>query len=171
MQESSCASRAQPLRPRQHSRGERAEQSLGNVDAHNPDFVGRIPNCGCCERLRRARYDGPAYRRPWTGGPGQDYALALEYAHAFAHQYGGGRWQIRCEGHDDLRVALISLAPALHIEFTEAEKPDLDLQFQRILTELRKLADAHEPHRCLLLLDNVDQPNPGTVADPAPARR
>ena len=39
-------------------------------------------------------------------------ALAVEYAHAFAHDYSGGRWQVRCEGRDDLRAVVVSLAGA-----------------------------------------------------------
>ena len=139
-------------------RGERAERSLGNVDAHNPDFVGRVTEL----RLLRENFVKPGTIGVLTavhglGGLGKT-ALALEYAHTFAHEYGGGRWQVRCEGHDDLRAVLVMLAPALRIEFTETEKPDVDLQFQRVLAELRHLAETHDPRRCLLLLDNVDQP-------------
>jgi tetratricopeptide (TPR) repeat protein len=145
-------------------RGEQAERSLGNVDAHNPHFVGRVAE------LRSLRNH---FSRPGTigvvtavhglGGVGKT-AVALEYAHACAHEYGGGRWQVRCEGRDDLRAALATLAPALRVDFSETERTDPEFQFQRILAELRHLAQAHEPHRCLLLLDNVDQPN---LVDPA----
>jgi tetratricopeptide (TPR) repeat protein len=149
-------------------RGERAEQSLGNVDAHNPHFVGRVTE------LRRLRAN---FVRPGTigvltavhglGGLGKT-ALALEYAHAFAHEYGGGRWQVRCEGRADLRDAVATLASTLRVDFSDAAKLDLDLQFQRILAELRHLAEMHEPHRGLLLLDNVDQ---ATLLDPAQTQR
>jgi len=148
-------------------RGERAEQSLGNVDAHNPHFIGRV---GELRRLREALALGRVgvlTAVHGLGGVGKT-ALAIEYAHAFAHEYGGGRWQLRCSGKDDLRALVAELATPLEVQFTDAERLDLDLQFQRILAELHRLADAREPHRCLLVLDNVDQPK---LLEPAQTQR
>jgi len=148
-------------------RTERAEQSLGNVDAHNAHFIGRIPE------LRRLRETvalgqvGVLTAVHGLGGIGKT-ALAIEYAHAYAHAYGGGRWQVRCEGRDDLALTLATLAPALRVDFTNAEKLDPALQFQRILAELRHLAEARQPHCCLLLFDNVDQPK---LLEPAQMQR
>ena len=149
-------------------RGEQAERSLGNVDAHNPHFVGRVVE------LRRLREHfvspgtvGVLIAVHGLGGQGKT-ALALEYAHACSHEYGGGRWQVRCEGRTDIRTALASLAPALRVDFSDAEQADMEFQFQRVLAELRQLALAHEPHRCLLFLDNVDQPE---LLDPAQTQR
>ncbi|WP_374692605.1 tetratricopeptide repeat protein [Accumulibacter sp.] len=148
-------------------RGERAEQALGNVDAHNPHFVGRAPE------LRRLRESaalgkvGVLTAVHGLGGMGKT-ALAIEYAHAFAHEYGGGRWQLRCAGQADLRLALVQLATPLAIEFTEREKTDLDQQAERVLRELHALASTHEPGRCLLLLDNVDD---ARLLEPAQTRR
>jgi hypothetical protein len=102
-----------------------------------------------------------------VGGLGKT-ALAIEYAHAFADEYGGGRWQVRCAGKDDLRPALAELATPIGFEFTDDEKKNADLQFERTRRELKKLADAREPHRCLLLLDNVDRPS---LLDPAQVAR
>ena len=139
-------------------RGERAEKSLGNVDAHNPHFIGRMTI------LRQLRENfvkpgniGVVTAVNGVGGLGKT-ALAIEYAHAFADEYGGGRWQVRCAGKDDLRLALAELATPLGFEFTEDEKKSTDLQFERTRRELKKLTDAHSPHRCLLILDNVDRP-------------
>ena len=58
------------------------------------------------------------------------------------------------------RVALTTLAGArdLEFEFAEEEKLDLDLSFERVLSELKKRANAATPSRVLLLLDNVDCP-------------
>jgi hypothetical protein len=91
------------------------------------------------------------------GGMGKT-APASEYAYTFAHEYAGGRWQVRCEGKKDLRAALVSLAGVrdLEFEFTEQEKHDLDLQFERVLRELKKRADAVKG-RVLIVLDNMDQ--------------
>jgi tetratricopeptide (TPR) repeat protein len=137
-------------------RGERAEQSLGNVDAPNHHFIGRV------SELRRLRETvalgmvGVLTAVHGLGGMGKT-ALAIEYAHAFAHEYGGGRWQLRCEGRDDLFTTMAQLAPALGIEFNDAEKLNTQLQFERVLRELHLLTEAREPNRCLIVLDNVDQ--------------
>jgi len=149
-------------------RGERAEKGLGNVDAHNPHFIGRMANL----RLLRENFVKPGNIGVVTavngvGGLGKT-ALAIEYAHAFADEYGGGRWQVRCAGKDDLRLALAELATPMGFEFSEDEKKSADLQFQRTRRELKKLTDAHSPHRCLLLLDNVDRP---ALLDPAQVAR
>jgi len=148
-------------------RGERVEQSLGNVDAPNAHFIGRV------SELRRLREKvalgkvGVLTAVHGLGGMGKT-ALAIEYAHAFAHEYGGGRWQVRCEGRHNLAAAIATLAPTLRVEFTDAEKHDSELQCQRLVTELRTLANAREPHHCLLLLDNVDQPK---LLEPAQTQR
>jgi tetratricopeptide (TPR) repeat protein len=149
-------------------RGERAERSLGNVDAHNPHFIGRQ----AILRKMRENFVKPGNIGVVTavngvGGLGKT-ALAIEYAHAFADEYGGGRWQVRCAGKDDLRLALSELATPMGFEFTEDEKKNSDLMLERTRRELKKLADAREPHRCLLLLDNVDRP---ALLDPAMVAR
>jgi NB-ARC domain len=103
------------------------------------------------------------------GGIGKT-ALAIEYAHAFAHEYPGSRWQVRCEGREDLRAALVGLAGTrdLEFEFSEAEKQDLALGFERVLAELKKRAGLANPPRVLLILDNVDQPK---LLEPAQVQR
>jgi tetratricopeptide (TPR) repeat protein len=150
------------------TRGERAEKSLGNVDAHNPHFFGRTANL----RMLRENFVKPGHIGVVTaingvGGLGKT-ALAIEYAHAFADEYGGGRWQVSCVGKDDLRIALAELATPIGFEFTDDEKKNADRQFERAHRELKKLADAREPHRCLLILDNVDKPG---LLDPAQVAR
>jgi tetratricopeptide (TPR) repeat protein len=148
-------------------RGERREQSPGNVDAHNAHFVGRRTD------LRRLRETvalgkvGVLTAVHGLGGMGKT-ALAIEYAHAFSHEYGGGRWQVRCEGREDLATVITTLAPVLGLEPTDAEKSDAELRFQRVLSELHRLASAREPHRCLLILDNVDRP---ALLEPAQTHR
>ncbi len=120
------------------TRGERAEKSLGNVDAHNPHFIGRTANL----RMLRENFVKPGHIGVVTavngvGGLGKT-ALAIEYAHAFADEYGGGRWQVRCAGKDDLRLALAELATPIGFEFTGDEKINADLQFERTRRQLRK---------------------------------
>lgn len=77
--------------------------------------------------------------------------LAIEYSHAFAHEYPGGCWQVRCHGREDLRVALASLVGArdLACDFTEEEKRSLDRGFERVLGELKQRADSAKPSRVL----------------------
>ncbi len=149
-------------------RGERAERSLGNVDAHNSHFIGRA---GILRSVRenfvKPGQIGVVTAVNGIGGLGKT-ALAVEYAHAFADKYGGGRWQVRCAGKDDLRLALTELATPIGFEFTEEEKKNPDLALERVRRELKKLADAHEPHTCLVLLDNVDRP---ALLDPAMVAR
>ena len=145
-------------------RTELAENSLGNIDAHNPHFIGRTVE------MRRLREQ---FVKPGTigiitavhglGGVGKT-ALAIQYAHAFAEEYGGGRWQVRCEGKEDLLEAIAGLAAPLALEFNEEEKERTDRQFQRVMAELRHLAYEHTPQRCLLLLDNIDKPK---ILEPA----
>jgi tetratricopeptide (TPR) repeat protein len=148
--------------------GEQARRSLGIVDARNPHFVGRVAEL----RQLRNHFAGPGTRGVLIavhglGGVGKT-ALALQYAHAHAHEYGGGRWQVRCEGLTNLRAALAALAPDLRVDFSAAVERDVELQFRRILAELRELARTHEPHRCLLVLENVDRAD---LLDPAQTQR
>jgi hypothetical protein len=50
---------------------------------------------------------------------------------------------------NDLRAVFVSLAGVrdFEFEFTEAEKHDFDLQFERVLRELKKRADAGKGSR------------------------
>ena len=141
----------------------------GNVNRHNEHFKGRNAEL---RRLREAMGLGKVgvlTAVHGLGGMGKT-ALAVEYAYAFAHDYPGGRWQVRCEGRDDLRAAVASLAGArdLEFEFTEDEKKDVDLQFERVLRELKKRADAAPGGRVLLILDNVNRPK---LLEPAQTAR
>jgi TIR domain-containing protein len=145
-------------------RADRAEHSPGNIDAHNPQFVGRTTNLRMLrENFVRPGNIGVLSAVSGLGGLGKT-ALAIEYAHAFADEYGGGRWQVRCAGKTDLRVALSQLASPMGFAFTAEEKRNSDLQFQRVIHELKSRANSRIPHRCLLILDNVDCPS---LLDPA----
>ncbi len=134
-------------------------RTKGNVDRHNERFVGRTFELRRLRELVGLNKVGVLTAVHGLGGMGKT-ALAVEYAHTFAHEYPGGRWQVRCEGRDDLRVVLVSLVGArdLEFEFSEEQKKDLDLAFERVLRELKRRADAATPGRVLLILDNVDRP-------------
>ena len=144
-------------------------EAKGNVDRHNEQFVGRTFELRRLRELVGLNKVGVLTAVHGLGGMGKT-ALAVEYAHAFAHEYPGGRWQVRCEGRDDLRVALVSLAGVrdLEFEFSDEEKKDLDLAFERVLRELKRRADAATPSRVLLILDNVDRPK---LLEPAQTAR
>ncbi|MFI5461532.1 MAG: NB-ARC domain-containing protein [Isosphaerales bacterium] len=140
-------------------RAERARRSPANLLRHNPWFVGRVREL---TELRNAliknklgivgaRQPGVMATVQGMGGMGKT-ELALAYAHAFAWDYPGGRWQLRCEHIADLRLALSQLASPMGFEFTDDESKDLALAFERVLRELNR------GERCLIVLDNVSEP-------------
>ena len=143
------------------SRAERARLSPNNLIRHNPAFVGRVRELTDLRKVlsrnmlgvvgaRQGKAPGPVAVQG-LGGMGKT-ELALAYAHAFAWDYPGGRWQVPCEFIADLRLALTVLAGPMHFEFTEDEKKSLALQFERVLGEIQRR------ERCLLILDNVSDP-------------
>jgi tetratricopeptide (TPR) repeat protein len=143
-------------------RAERARLSPNNLIKHNAAFVGRVReltelrNALAKNKLgvvgaRQGKAIGPVAVQG-LGGMGKT-ELALAYAHAFAWDYPGGRWQIPCEYTADLRLALTRLAGPMRFEFTEEEKKDLAMQFERVLREIQRR------ERCLLILDNVSDPH------------
>jgi hypothetical protein len=143
-------------------RAERARLSPNNLIKHNAAFVGRVReltglrNALSKNKLgvvgaRQGKAIGPVAVQG-LGGMGKT-ELALAYAHAFAWDYPGGRWQIPCDYTADLHLALTRLAGPMHFEFTEEEKKDLALQFERVLREIERR------ERCLLILDNVSDPH------------
>jgi len=146
------------------NRSDLANKSPNNLIKHNPAFVGRVReltdlrNALTKNKLgvvgaREGQMPGRATVQG-LGGMGKT-ELALAYAHAFAWDYPGGRWQIPCEHVTDLRVALLHLANAnaFNFEFTQDEKKNIALAFERVLRELNLR------ERCLLILDNVSDPN------------
>jgi hypothetical protein len=163
LRDAAVRDRMDQLNRRIHDRLDRINKSLaarGNVDRHNEHFQGRTIE------LRRLREQvglgkvGVLTAVHGLGGMGKT-ALATEYAYAFAHEYPAGRWQIRCEGRDDLRSAFVSLAGLrdFEFEFSEDEQKNLDLGFERVLRELENRARAVTPSCVLVILDNVDQPS------------
>ena len=154
--------------------GELAENRKGNLDRANARFVGRVQEM---ERLHKlvglGKGVGVLTAVNGLGGIGKT-ALALQYAHAYGDMFAGGCWQIRCEGQTDLMAAFGSLVGQRDMDFelTEEEKKSAELQFERVLRELKKRADASLEEektlpagrrqtgnraRVLVLLDNVDK--------------
>lgn len=133
-------------------RAERGDASPTTVPAHNRNFVGRL------EELRQLKASllhgqlGAIAAVQGLGGMGKS-ALAFEYAHAFAADYPGGRFLINAAGVTDFRSAIVQLAPYRDIALTPEEREDVEASFARV-----RLAFEQGP-RCLLLLDNVDDPS------------
>jgi hypothetical protein len=151
------------------SRISRPIDAKGNVDRHNEHFVGRGTELRRLREMVGLGKVGVITAVHGLGGLGKT-ALSTEYAYAFAHEYPGGRWKVACESQTDLRVALTTLAGTrdLDFEFTEEQKRNLELGFDRIVRELKARADSVKPGRVLLLLDNVDQPQ---LLEPAQIQR
>jgi tetratricopeptide (TPR) repeat protein len=139
------------------------ENIPGNIDSHNPYFIGRTRELRRLREVLALGKVGMITAVHGLGGVGKT-ALAIEYAHAFADNYGGGRWQIRCEGKENIMCAVAELASALSIVFNEEELRDSFRQFQRVISELKRRTEANSPNRCLLILDNVDNPK---ILDPS----
>ncbi|WP_310600360.1 tetratricopeptide repeat protein, partial [Desulfobulbus sp.] len=153
--------------------GEQVEQRKGNLDRANEHFVGRNTEMQRLNRMVSLGRMGVLTAVNGLGGIGKT-ALALQYAHAYGHLFAGGCWQIRCEGKANLKEAFASLRDQRDMDFelNDEEKKSPDLQFERILRELKQRADAARLEaaaspdrnqkvgrgRVLVLLDNVDQP-------------
>jgi tetratricopeptide (TPR) repeat protein len=134
----------------------------GTVDRHNTHFVGRREELRKLREMLACGTFGVITAVQGLGGVGKS-ALANEYAHAYATEYGGGRWVVRCEGLDSLATALVQLATPLNIEFNDVEKKDSELAVQRVLAEIEARTTSarslKRPHPAVLLIfDNVDQP-------------
>lgn len=144
-------------------RAERARRSPNNLLKHNTAFVGRVRELTALRNALGKNKLGVVGAKESAGkslgrvslqglgGMGKT-ELALAYAHAFAWDYPGGRWQVPCDHISDLRLALSRLAGPMGFEFTENEQKSLPLQFERVLREINRR------ERCLLVLDNVSDP-------------
>jgi len=165
LQSADVRRRLEELDGQLYAAGERSRAALeapGTVDQHNRHFVGRREELRQLREMLACATVGVITAVQGLGGVGKT-ALANEYAHAFAGEYGGGRWLVRCEGQDNLFTALLQLATPLRVEFNDLEKKDTELAARRILAELEaRTAAARTEQRprsdCLLILDNVDQP-------------
>lgn len=139
-----------------------ATRSPNNLIRHNAAFVGRVRELTSLRNaLAQSKLGVVGVRQgkaigtvtvQGLGGMGKT-ELALAYAHAFAWDYPGGRWQVSCDYISDLRLALTHLSGPMHFDFTEDEKSSIEKQFERVLREV----DRRE--RCLLILDNVSDPH------------
>ena len=115
----------------------RVVEANGNVDRHNEHFVGRSAELRRLREIVAFEKLGAITVINGTDGVGKT-ALAIEYCHAFIHEYLGGCWRISCQGCEDLRVCLASLAGARDLEYDFAEeKRGFELVFERVLSRIK----------------------------------
>ena len=140
--------------------GHQGATAKGNLDPRNHYFVGRSSELRRLREIVTFERTGRITAISGPEGIGKT-TLAIEYGHAFAHEYPGGSWEVRCSGLEDLRAALADLAGVRDLEFdsTEEEKRNVDLGFERVLGELKQRADCSQPSRVLVILDDIDQPS------------
>ncbi len=135
----------------------------GNLRRHNPLFVGRVAEL----RALRAQLSGGAVgvvtALHGIGGMGKT-ELAVTYAHAYAHDYQGGTWQVDADGQTDMLAAVsaLALSPELGLHVSEQHLNDRAWLGRRVLARLEDLTEAArandaETASCLLLLDNVSE--------------
>ena len=148
----------------QLSQARRATRAPGNLRRHNPGFVGRV------EELRQLRAQltggvvGVVSAVHGIGGMGKT-ELAVTYAHAYAHGYQGGTWQVDAAGHTEMLEAISALAlwPELGLEVRAEHLADRQWLGRRVVVRLGELTAAARRQdegsaACLLLLDNVSEP-------------
>lgn len=132
----------------------RAAASPNRVTDYNPCFVGRLTELNRLFDMLFAWRVGVVATLHGLGGMGKS-ELAFTYAHAFAHEYPGGRYLLRAEGRTDLQDLLCDLAPDLNIQFSDEESKNPELKFRRLRAGLDQWTQ--EKGRVLLVLDNVVQ--------------
>jgi TIR domain/NB-ARC domain len=151
----------------------RSIEAPGHIRRRNPRFVGRVDELAKLREMLASRRVGIVTAVQGLGGVGKT-SLVEEYAHAFAGEYPGGRWELDCSGRRNLAEALASLSSQFGLELTPQELVDQNSQVARLLRELydrsvRGAADWNSrPGRpkdvppvvptCLLIFDNVDAP-------------
>lgn len=108
--------------------------SVRNIEPRNPHFVGRETEL---TRLQNILAQKTFCILGGELGVGTT-ALAVEYAHRFAHEYEGGRWQMLSDRGENLSATVAAVGSALRAA-----------QHSRLKSETQ---------RCLLVLDDVVQP-------------
>jgi tetratricopeptide (TPR) repeat protein len=141
-----------------------AKSAPGNLRRHNPLFVGRVAELRALRQQLTGGAVGVVTAVHGIGGVGKT-ELAVTYAHAYAHTYQGGTWQVDADGHTDILEAISTLAlwPQLGLTVSDEQLKDRTWLGRRVLARLADLTDtarAQDPDAaaCLLLLDNVSEP-------------
>lgn len=147
-------------------RAQRAESAPGNLRWQNPHFLGRTKELRHLHESLGKGVIGVVTAVQGLGGMGKT-ELAVAYAHGFADCYPGGLWSLQAEGKKELLPLIGELAWERALDFTptEAEKNDPALLGRGVLEHLKIRAAAvkdTDPDRgaaCLILLDNVSEPD------------
>jgi tetratricopeptide (TPR) repeat protein len=141
-----------------------AKSAPGNLRRHNPLFVGRVAELRALRHQLTGGAVGVVTAVHGIGGVGKT-ELAVTYAHAYAHTYQGGTWQVDADGHTDILEAISTLAlwPELGLTVNDEQLKDRTWLGRRVLARLADLTDTackQDPDAaaCLLLLDNVSEP-------------
>ncbi|MDT5397196.1 MAG: hypothetical protein QOK33_427, partial [Mycobacterium sp.] len=154
----------------QLSQAQLANTAPGNLRRHNPLFVGRVEEMRTLRHAVTASSVGMVTAVHGIGGVGKT-ELAVTYAHAYAHSYQGGTWQVDTDGQTDIleAVSALALAPELGLTVSDEQLKDRTWLGRRVLARLKELTDTatdeartDDPDAgaasCLLLLDNVSEP-------------
>ena len=134
-------------------REEAARKSPTEVPDYNPAFTGRVQDLIDLRTDLAKGATGITAVVHGLGGIGKT-ELALAYAHAYAHEYPGGRYVVPCAGVVDWRGALDRFADLRGWTFEDKVKLDPALHLARLISRLHEFAA--ERGRCLLVCDNVD---------------
>ena len=161
-----------------------ADLAPGNLGASYPHFVGRHRELRKLHETLVTDRRGLVTAAHGLGGQGKT-ALAIQYAFAYAEFYAaGGRWIVGAEGKKTMAACLVDLAsePALKLTIPENLQGDDKRAAGWVLEQLEaktlKRSETLRDHlwenadrqsgekdrlpslvpRCLIVLDNVDQP-------------
>jgi tetratricopeptide (TPR) repeat protein len=148
----------------QVAQARRARAAPGNLRRHNPSFVGRAAELRALRHQLTGGAVGVVTAVHGIGGMGKT-ELAVTYAHASAHTYQGGTWQVDADGATDVLEAIsaLALAPELGLDVREEHLQDRQWLGRRVLARLDELTEAARARdggsaACLVLLDNVSEP-------------
>lgn len=134
-----------------------AAQSDSTVWRYNRNFTGRLDELMQLNSMLTDNDAGVITCIRGLGGLGKT-ELANTYAHAYAHQYLGGRFRIACEGHTDLREAIVNQASEhagryIFEGISDTNQNDIKTCFALICHNIQRRLS--EQGRLLLILDNV----------------
>ncbi|NBC02650.1 MAG: tetratricopeptide repeat protein [Bacteroidetes bacterium] len=133
-------------------KAKRHQDSAGHLPPRNSYFAGRMEEKRALTGLIQTGSRSTMAVIQGVAGMGKS-ALAIEYAHAHARHYTGGRYHIPADQINDLRSPLINRADLFGVELTDEEKKDTEKAFLKV----RAAIEDGDP--LLLIYDNLDNPD------------